>query len=462
MSRLDLDEAAVSIHDASSFFSEEEWKLLQEWQKDLYRSVMKEVHQALVLLGPLIVTTVCSLRVKENEEKQERCTGSSRWITHPTSDTAADPDLHFAVSHAAPQHANHAQDSERRQHHERLKAELSFCKLDAPLGKAEAAVPVLIGRLDAEIGERRADLNSESEVVASLIKDEEDAYCIDNPGKGTQGSSCPTDDPIKNRKRRKENSATNSEPIPDKGPSEEDRVKVFDSPESEARYNHPTWEPVAHRLGEVPTSTCESAFGTLVHLDTYAETPNMPRLEQYDDREINTSHAEVQGQELYACLMCDKNFTKKETLFRHRRIHMGVRPYQCTDCGKSFIRNDNLIVHMRTHTGERPYHCNTCPKSFSQKGILSRHVLTHIGERPYHCKTCAKSFSQKGILSRHALTHIGERPYHCSTCARSFSQKGILSQHKLTHIGERPYKCTECEKSFTRKGNLLTHQKRHS
>ncbi|XP_069507818.1 uncharacterized protein [Ambystoma mexicanum] len=65
MSNQSSDEAQVSFHCAATYFSDEEWKLLQEWQKELYRNVMKEIHQALLSLGPLITTTVFSLKAKE-------------------------------------------------------------------------------------------------------------------------------------------------------------------------------------------------------------------------------------------------------------------------------------------------------------------------------------------------------------------------------------------------------------
>ncbi|XP_078513687.1 uncharacterized protein LOC144772886 isoform X2 [Lissotriton helveticus] len=66
MSRQQPEE--VVFCDPSPYFSAEEWKLLHEWQKELYRNVMKEIHQALLSLGPLIVTTVTSLRAKEKRE----------------------------------------------------------------------------------------------------------------------------------------------------------------------------------------------------------------------------------------------------------------------------------------------------------------------------------------------------------------------------------------------------------
>ncbi|XP_069463740.1 uncharacterized protein [Ambystoma mexicanum] len=71
----DSDKPPVTLHDVAAYFSEEEWKLLHEWQKELYKNVMNEIHQALVSLGmhsllfcPLIVTSVCSLRARDKED----------------------------------------------------------------------------------------------------------------------------------------------------------------------------------------------------------------------------------------------------------------------------------------------------------------------------------------------------------------------------------------------------------
>ncbi|KAL1777495.1 zinc finger protein 398 [Sigmodon hispidus] len=86
------------------------------------------------------------------------------------------------------------------------------------------------------------------------------------------------------------------------------------------------------------------------------------------------------GERPYPCTDCSKSFMRKEHLLNHRRLHTGERPFQCPHCGKSFIRKHHLIKHQRIHTGERPYPCALCGRSFRYKQTLKDHLRTsHSG-----------------------------------------------------------------------------------
>ncbi|KAJ1183275.1 hypothetical protein NDU88_000100 [Pleurodeles waltl] len=61
-------EVPFTFYDVAACFSEEEWKLLHQWQKELYRNVMQDIHQAFSSLGPLIATSIFSLRPKEKDD----------------------------------------------------------------------------------------------------------------------------------------------------------------------------------------------------------------------------------------------------------------------------------------------------------------------------------------------------------------------------------------------------------
>ncbi|XP_078511867.1 uncharacterized protein LOC144770922 isoform X4 [Lissotriton helveticus] len=108
---------AVSFHDVSAYFSEDEWKHLKQWQKTLYRNVMKEIHQALVSLGPLIENTVISLSNKEKvcyQDDEEF--NSTNGFSLPTADTWVKKDtILISDNHLSTEFGNCSKDHSLRE-----------------------------------------------------------------------------------------------------------------------------------------------------------------------------------------------------------------------------------------------------------------------------------------------------------------------------------------------------------
>ncbi|KAJ1121724.1 hypothetical protein NDU88_000243 [Pleurodeles waltl] len=174
--------AEVSFQEASVCFSEEEWGLLREWQKELYMTVMKEIHQALISLGPLIVTTVSSLRAKEKEEHLSRAEQGweQKHRIHPSpSDSREDPEMCFKVNFDESPQWNNPQDPEGKEVHERLSTEHPFVNTEISLRKEEPVSISIDHRGDAT-AEGTTGPNSVTgfEVLSFHIKDEAEACAM--------------------------------------------------------------------------------------------------------------------------------------------------------------------------------------------------------------------------------------------------------------------------------------------
>ncbi|KAJ1112228.1 hypothetical protein NDU88_000496 [Pleurodeles waltl] len=67
MSHQSSDNALLTFQHVVACFSQEERKLLYEWQEGLYANLMKEIHQVLTSLGSVIANSIFSLRTKEKD-----------------------------------------------------------------------------------------------------------------------------------------------------------------------------------------------------------------------------------------------------------------------------------------------------------------------------------------------------------------------------------------------------------
>ncbi|XP_029442330.1 uncharacterized protein LOC115082217 [Rhinatrema bivittatum] len=69
MCALVSDPASVTFRDVAAYFWEVEWDVLGEWQKELYRKVIKEIHGLLLSLGHSILNPDVVLKIKKEDEK---------------------------------------------------------------------------------------------------------------------------------------------------------------------------------------------------------------------------------------------------------------------------------------------------------------------------------------------------------------------------------------------------------
>ena len=120
-----------------------------------------------------------------------------------------------------------------------------------------------------------------------------------------------------------------------------------------------------------------------------------------------TEHRHDAKSRPYLCTVCDKKFTTKKSLKRHKQLHNAQKLYSCTQCEKRFLTQRYLNQHSNVHSSK--YKCTECGKCCQNNQTLTRHKRIHSGEKPFECTVCSKRFADSAL----SLIHISEptRPY---------------------------------------------------
>ncbi|XP_069069965.1 zinc finger protein 566-like isoform X1 [Pleurodeles waltl] len=462
--------ASVTFHNVAVYFSEKEWKLLKEWQKELYKDVMKEIHEALLSMGHTILNRELVLKVKGKDDMCCRDHQLSRDRDKSKNITlVASPDVLFQITHEEDFNLSDQHNSEGRENVHSATAEkelvshdVSFsvkqeeflsCLTDCEITDKLEHGPCLIGSNEQLSREMKTQLPSKDPVNSNLL--------MTLPGEINEIDSQRVAEIYQRESHH--NSYMNQKSSPDH--------RRHTSSECKTDFNKmmcPTVQlnNIAAQMPDSYTVSEESCLNSLLPYErSYLEESfvqctecgqNFQNPKQLGDHQ--KTHAVTKP---CTCTQCGKQFMKNSLLIIHQRTHSGERPFECTECEKTFGNQSNLIKHQITHSWVRPYKCTECAKSFRYNSHLKLHLRTHTGERPYQCKECFKSFSDNSNLVRHRRTHTGEKPYTCSECGKSFRQSSDLNQHKRTHTGERPYQCMRCDKTFPHRSNLSLHEKTH-
>ncbi|XP_069482341.1 zinc finger protein 765-like isoform X2 [Ambystoma mexicanum] len=435
MSRRDTDKVPFTSHDPASYFSEEEWKLLHEWQKELYKNVMTEIHQALISLGPLIATTVFSLRAKEKEvlchvdqedsDVIQNMYHSPRFVSLSSDDDLSMEQVPEGRPMAHPGSAGGESHSNPRSGHD---THMKIITLNVK--EEEEDYPIF-----HQDYERRESIHCttgspflSAQSVLTIMDD------IGAEGEVESRTSVGQGDRSMKRKSKKEETEKNTEKIPTfKISLRNSKVNVLHS--SEKRTNS-----VSHLRAEsnqtlqAEQDPQESDFNNELHSNAHLGAHNTDSVFMYDDCESILRNATF-----VAC---------------PQKTSYDWRQYIGTEFEDHSSQN-GLIHHQRSDYRKRPFHCTKCKKSFIQKRHLNRHLSIHTGERPYHCTECGKSFIQKQHFIGHQRVHTGERPYKCNQCDKSYTLKQCLIIHQRKHTQQKTFQYTEREKRFSQKQNLI-------
>ncbi|XP_069056559.1 zinc finger protein 282-like isoform X3 [Pleurodeles waltl] len=205
VSGVEAETTTVTFRDVAAYFSEDEWKLLREWQKELYRNVMKEIHQALTSLGYQIANPDILLRINKGDESviwdpQDEAKGADNDDPSTSCFPVINPDILLRIKQEEEEDFRGWHDSGNTKTNTVPSTGLRFFNKDNYLKMRQPSDVIFPDQPDSEEEEEEEKCTSPNSGVPFTIKEEEeDAFFMNERGEsssspvGKEGPQCYVD-----------------------------------------------------------------------------------------------------------------------------------------------------------------------------------------------------------------------------------------------------------------------------
>jgi hypothetical protein len=148
----------------------------------------------------------------------------------------------------------------------------------------------------------------------------------------------------------------------------------------------------------------------------------------------------------HQCPFCERSFHRKDHLKNHSKVHNpDKKVFRCEKetCRKEYNSYLSYRKHVAVHAAEDGgLDCKICGRNFTNREEILYHLKVHAGsrtvknpsEKKFQCEHCERRFFTRKDVKRHLVVHTGRRDFLCQFCPQRFGRKDHLVRHiKKSH-----------------------------